>query len=52
MSFVNETNETVGVWKRPIVIVDIFVGNVASGESLDVEIDEATEKLVIKEPIT
>lgn len=48
LSFVNETSNTVVVYKRPIV-VDELVGTVVAGGSIDVVIDETKERLVIKE---
>ena len=48
LSFVNETTKTVVVYKRPIVL-DVKIGTVPAGGSLDVLIDESKEKLIIKD---
>ena len=48
LSFVNETTKTVVVYKRPIVL-DVKIGTVPAGGSLNVLIDESKEKLVIKD---
>lgn len=49
LSFVNETDQTVAVYKRPKV-VDTFVANVPVGGKIDITLDEETEELVIKKP--